>query len=177
MSFISERELRGLRERFSAGTRVELVRMNDPYNRTLVPGSKGTVLYVDDAGSIHVRWDCGSGLAVVYGEDECRRIEVSSEDADGNGGDDSMINLDRKEWAFSEAEKYAVRWLEEHGFAVTLQKRYVTVDYFRVSKNGVDYDLRLPLGDSRIDYKAFMEQFDSTFKLYSKLKKEGTISD
>ena len=74
MIFIAEKELRHLREKYTAGTRVELIKMNDPYSRDLAPGALGTVRYVDDAGSIHVAWDCGSGLAVVYGADECRII-------------------------------------------------------------------------------------------------------
>ena len=37
-------------------------------------GTFGTVLGVDDTGSIMVRWDNGSGLNVVYGKDICRRI-------------------------------------------------------------------------------------------------------
>ena len=31
----------------------------------------GTVIAVDDVGTIHVAWDCGSSLGVVYGEDFC----------------------------------------------------------------------------------------------------------
>ena len=67
--------LESLRERYPAGARVELVHMNDPYNKKLIPGCKGTVRYVDDIGTIHVDWDCGSSLGVVYGEDSCRVIE------------------------------------------------------------------------------------------------------
>ena len=29
---------------------------------------------MDDAGTIHVRWDCGSGLGIAYGEDSCRKL-------------------------------------------------------------------------------------------------------
>ena len=54
---------------------VELVHMDDPYNATIFPGARGTVVSVDDIGTIHVRWDCGSSLGVVYGEDCCRVIE------------------------------------------------------------------------------------------------------
>jgi len=25
-------------------------------------------------GTIHVRWDCGSGLGIAYGEDSCRKL-------------------------------------------------------------------------------------------------------
>ena len=54
------------------GTRVILVRMNDPYTK-LQPGDKGTVTSVDDIGTIHVNWDCGSSLGVVFSEDECKK--------------------------------------------------------------------------------------------------------
>lgn len=71
---ISAYTLAMLRERFPKGCRVELVSMNDPYSR-LRPGDKGTVLFVDDIGTVHVSWDRGSSLGVVYGEDSCRRID------------------------------------------------------------------------------------------------------
>lgn len=71
--FPSETVVNELRKRFPEGTRVALVRMDDPYSK-LNPGDKGTVRNVDDAGTIHVRWDCGSGLGVAYGEDSCRKL-------------------------------------------------------------------------------------------------------
>lgn len=40
-----------------------------------VIGTKGTVIGVDDIGSIMVSWDTRSSLSVVYGEDLCRRID------------------------------------------------------------------------------------------------------
>ena len=55
---ISKETLTTLREKYPAGTRVELVRMNDPYNTRLRPGARGTVASVDDIGTIHVLWDC-----------------------------------------------------------------------------------------------------------------------
>ena len=76
MRMISEEALQSLRERYSAGTRVELVHMEDPYNRKLVPGCRGTVRAVDSIGTIHVEWDCGSSLGVVYGEDICRKVDA-----------------------------------------------------------------------------------------------------
>ena len=72
---IREETLKRLREEYPQGCRVELVQMDDPYNTRLVPGCKGTVVSVDDAGTIHVRWDCGSSLGVVYGEDSCKRLD------------------------------------------------------------------------------------------------------
>ena len=45
--------------------------MDDPFNTVLRSGSKGTVVAVDDIGTIHVAWECSSSLGVVYGEDLC----------------------------------------------------------------------------------------------------------
>ena len=68
-------QLEMIRKNYPIGARVERIEMNDPYNKTLVPGCKGTVRFVDDMGTIHVSWDCGSSLGVVYGEDSCRVIK------------------------------------------------------------------------------------------------------
>lgn len=70
---IDKAVLENLRKEYPQGCRVELVRMDDPY-RKLNPGEQGTVAGVDDIGTVHVEWDCGSSLGVVYGEDLCRRI-------------------------------------------------------------------------------------------------------
>jgi hypothetical protein len=45
-----------------------LVRTSDPYTR-LKPGAEGTVIALDDAGTLHVRWDDGSTLGLTD-EDE-----------------------------------------------------------------------------------------------------------
>ena len=66
--------LKQLKEYYTSGTRVMLIRMSDPYTN-LRQGDRGTVTLVDDIGTIHVNWDCGSTLGVVFDEDECRRIE------------------------------------------------------------------------------------------------------
>ncbi len=72
MRFPSEEEIRNLREHYPAGARVELLQMDDVQAPTI--GTKGTVIGVDDAGSIMVRWDNGSGLSVAYGVDCCRSL-------------------------------------------------------------------------------------------------------
>ncbi len=75
MNNIPSREMINyLKAQFPKGTRVELVSMNDPYNTKLKPGDRGTVTTVDSIGTIHVDWDCGSGLGVVYGEDCVKRL-------------------------------------------------------------------------------------------------------
>ena len=74
MKNIHPEMLKQLKEYYTAGTRVILIRMSDPYTN-LRQGDRGTVTMVDDIGTIHVNWDRGSTLGVVFGEDECRRIE------------------------------------------------------------------------------------------------------
>lgn len=71
MKFIDKETLANIRQQYPKGARVELVKMKDPFNKKLSPGSKGTVVTVDDIGTIHVAWDCGSSLGIVYGEDFC----------------------------------------------------------------------------------------------------------
>lgn len=72
-NFPSKETIERLRKIYPAGTRIELVSMDDPYTK-LVPGDQGTVEFVDDIGTIHVRWDCSSSLGVAYGEDAIRKI-------------------------------------------------------------------------------------------------------
>ena len=71
--FPSREIVENLRKRYPAGTRVELVKMDDVQAPPV--GTRGTVTYVDDIGSLVVDWDDGSGLNVAYGEDVVRIVE------------------------------------------------------------------------------------------------------
>lgn len=72
MKFPSLRQVEEMRMRYPKGTRVELEKMDDVQAPPI--GTKGTVLCVDDTGSIMVAWDNGSHLNVIYGEDQVRKI-------------------------------------------------------------------------------------------------------
>lgn len=50
------------------GRRVRLIRTSDPYT-DLRMGDEGTIDFVDDLGTVHVKWDTGSSLGLVRGED------------------------------------------------------------------------------------------------------------
>ena len=61
-----------LRSQYTPGKRVELLQMEDIQAPPV--GTKGTVIGIDDTGSLMVRWDNGSSLNVLYGIDRCRII-------------------------------------------------------------------------------------------------------
>ena len=62
-----------LKKRYPAGTRVRLLKMEDP---NAVPiGTLGKVEDVDDIGSLIVQWDNGRQLHVLHGIDEVEKID------------------------------------------------------------------------------------------------------
>jgi len=74
MRFPSKEIVERVRREYPAGTRVELVRMDDAQAPPV--GTRGTVTGVDDTASVMVKWDNGSGLNVVYGADFCRKLDT-----------------------------------------------------------------------------------------------------
>ena len=72
MKFPNRAIVEKIKAEYPSGTRVELVKMDDIQAPPV--GTKDTVIGVDDIGSIMVRWDNGSSLYVVYGEDICRKM-------------------------------------------------------------------------------------------------------
>ena len=76
MRFPSKEVVERIRKEFPSGTRVELLQMDDPQAPPI--GTQGTVMGVDDIGSIMVAWDNGSGLSVAFGEDLCQKVKLIS---------------------------------------------------------------------------------------------------
>ena len=70
--FPTKEELEIIRKEYPVGTRVRLVKMDDVQAPPV--GTEGTVCGVDDAGSLIMRWDNGSGLNVVWKEDIVAKI-------------------------------------------------------------------------------------------------------
>ncbi len=58
---------------YPPGTRIVLGEMRDPY-APVPPGTRGTVKFVDDMGTIHPQWDNGRTLGLIYGEDSFRKL-------------------------------------------------------------------------------------------------------
>lgn len=70
---LSQSQLDKYRAEYPVGATVELISMSDPQAPPY--GTKGKITYVDDAGTIHVRWETGSGLGLVIGEDSFKIVK------------------------------------------------------------------------------------------------------
>ena len=57
---------------YPIGTKVELHHMDDP--QAPPSGTVGEVIFVDDIGTIHVKWETGSSLGLIYVVDSYSRI-------------------------------------------------------------------------------------------------------
>ena len=73
MGLLTRGTIEMLRDNFPRGCRVELTSMDDPQAPPI--GTEGTVIGVDDTGTVHVNWDNGSYLGVIYMVDGFRRID------------------------------------------------------------------------------------------------------
>ena len=67
-------EYRGYRP----GDRVQMVERNDPY-APILPGEKGPIAHIDDAGTLHMRWDDGRTLGVCLEKDVVRKVPPEQE--------------------------------------------------------------------------------------------------
>lgn len=100
---MNREKIKQLRERYPKGTRVQLVSMEDPYS-PIAPGTEGEIAFIDDAGSVHMKWDNGSSLALIPGEDSFRVLTPRltelklympmTVDYFENGGEDAFPLLD-----------------------------------------------------------------------------------
>ena len=65
-------KVKTLKSLYLNGTRVKLLEMEDPFAPPI--GTLGTVIGVDDIGSILVNWDNGQSLNVLYGIDKIKKL-------------------------------------------------------------------------------------------------------
>ena len=61
-----------VRKMYPVGCKVVLHHMDDV--QAPPSGTTGEVIFVDDIGTIHVRWETGSSLGLIYGIDSFSRI-------------------------------------------------------------------------------------------------------
>lgn len=75
----NRKQVERIKERYPRGTRIELLSaMVD--QQGIEKGAKGTVIEVDDIGTIHMEWDNGSGLGLIPGEDNFKVLSRPQEE-------------------------------------------------------------------------------------------------
>ena len=123
MNFPDRETVERVRKEYPAGTRVILEKMEDKQAPPV--GSLGTVIGVDDTASLLMKWDNGSGLNVVYGEDRVTKMimtdKVFRQLMDiRSGGKSNMLDVNMvRRLAFDAGYYELVMYIEEH------KKQYV----------------------------------------------------
>lgn len=70
---IYENRQNELNKLYPKGTKIKIIAMKDDY--PVPSGTKGTVDFIDSEGQIHMKWDNGSSLALIYEYDEFETIK------------------------------------------------------------------------------------------------------
>lgn len=118
MNFPDKTTVERVRKEYPEGTRVILEQMDDPQGPPV--GTIGTVLGVDDTGSLLMKWDNGSGLNVVYGEDRVTKMIMTDKVFQQlmdirSGGKSNMLDLKTvQRLAYDEDYYELVVYIEEH---------------------------------------------------------------
>lgn len=74
-----QRYIAQLRNTYPINSRIICLRMNDQYS-PVPPKTKGTVTHIDDAGTIHVKWDNGQTLGLVPETDTFQKVTCETEE-------------------------------------------------------------------------------------------------
>ena len=90
----NEKRIEMMKQRYPEGTRICLDSMeNDP--DPIPSGTKGTVQFVDDMGTVFCKFDNGRSLGMIPGEDGFHKIqeEVQTEEIGEKLSEEPDINM------------------------------------------------------------------------------------
>ena len=73
MKFPNKGYLEQLRKQYPVGTKIQLISMRDE-KYPVLPGTIGEVTHIDDAGSVHMKWQNDSSLALIPEVDSFRVV-------------------------------------------------------------------------------------------------------
>ena len=77
MKFPNKSYLAQLRKQYPVGTKIQLISMRDE-KYPILPGTIGVVTHIDDMGSIHLKWQNGSSLAIIPEVDSFRVVRAEN---------------------------------------------------------------------------------------------------
>ena len=92
---LSEKLVDNIKKTYPPGTRIKLIEMDDPY-APVPSGTRGTVTFVDDAGTVHMKWDNGRTLGIVPNVDDFRKLsdsKIETEKVQTEENDSLKMNL------------------------------------------------------------------------------------
>lgn len=73
MKFPNKNYLEQLRKQYPVGMKIQLISMRDE-KYPILPGTIGEVTHIDDLGSIHMKWQNGSSLALIPEVDSFKAV-------------------------------------------------------------------------------------------------------
>ena len=79
MRTMSKERIEYYKQNYPKGTRIQLDHMGDDDPRPVEPGTKGTVVAVDDLGTLHCEFDNGRCLGVCPEVDSFHKISEQKE--------------------------------------------------------------------------------------------------
>ena len=88
---LTRREIAELRLNYPPGTRIMLDHMDD--NWAVPRGTRGSVTQVDDAGTIHMKWDNGRSLGIVPQVDQFRKLTEQERLEEQTQGQEQILKM------------------------------------------------------------------------------------
>ena len=76
MKFPNKKYIEQLRKKYPVGTKIQLISMRDE-KYPVLPGTVGEVTHIDDMGSIQMKWQNGSSLALIPEVDSFKVVGAS----------------------------------------------------------------------------------------------------
>ncbi len=90
-AFTTEDEVDAIKAEYPLGTIVKLISMKDPY-APVSTGTTGEIVSIDSIGSLHMKWTCGTSLALIVGVDKFEVISKPQDYLDKKG----MLHIDEQ---------------------------------------------------------------------------------
>ena len=88
---LTRREIAELRLNYPPSTRIVLDHMED--NWAVPRGTRGSVTQVDDAGTIHMKWDNGRTLGLVSQADQFRKLTEQEQLEEQSQGQEQILKM------------------------------------------------------------------------------------